>query len=67
MRGIGFKGINIAKHDVRILAATNRDLEEAVPEREFRTDLYDRLSEVVLEIPPLRARRETREALGEYP
>ena len=42
--------------DVRILAATNRDLEEAIEERRFREDLYFRINVVQLPIPPLRAR-----------
>jgi DNA-binding NtrC family response regulator len=44
--------------DARLIAATNRDLERAIGERGFLPDLHDRLSEVVLEVPPLRARRE---------
>ncbi|HEX5317296.1 MAG TPA: sigma-54 dependent transcriptional regulator, partial [Candidatus Kapabacteria bacterium] len=44
--------------DVRIIAATNRNLEEAIRRSEFREDLFYRLSGVRLLIPPLRLRRE---------
>jgi DNA-binding NtrC family response regulator len=44
--------------DVRILAATNRDLQEEVKAKNFRPDLYYRINVVSLEIPPLRWRRE---------
>jgi DNA-binding NtrC family response regulator len=42
--------------DVRILSATNRDLETAVEEKQFREDLYFRVNVIQLEVPPLRAR-----------
>jgi transcriptional regulator with PAS, ATPase and Fis domain len=44
--------------DVRILAATNRDLRQRVQEGQFREDLFYRLNVVNIEIPPLRRRRE---------
>ena len=44
--------------DVRVMAATNRDLDLAVQERAFRADLLDRLREIVIEVPPLRVRSE---------
>ncbi len=46
------------KSDVRILASTNRSLEEKIHEGEFRQDLYYRLNVIRLELPPLRERRE---------
>lgn len=46
------------KVDVRIIAATNQDLERLMKEGKFRQDLYFRLRVFVIEIPPLRKRRE---------
>ena len=46
------------KADVRIIAATNEDLQTAIAEKRFRADLYQRLKEYTLHIPPLRECKE---------
>ena len=52
--------------DVRVIAATHRDLEAAMQGRSFREDLYYRLRRVVLEVPPLRDRLEDLPVLVEH-
>src|SRR5262245_57459093 len=51
--------------DVRVLAATNRDLEQAVADGQFREDLFFRLNVVCITVPPLRQRRDEIPALTE--
>lgn len=72
LRAIEFKEFmrigaeTVTRVDVRIIAATNKDLQEQVDLKKFREDLYFRLKAVTLSIPPLRKRKEDIEELVYY-
>jgi len=59
-------GTRTVKVDVRLVAATNRDLAKAIAEGHFREDLFYRLNVVGIAVPPLRERKEDIEPLAEH-
>jgi DNA-binding NtrC family response regulator len=59
-------GSKTLKVDVRIIATTNRDLEQEIEKNNFRQDLYFRLNVIPVIVPPLRERREDVPVLAEY-
>lgn len=59
-------GLEDIEVDIRVIAATNKNLEEAIEKKEFRQDLYYRLNVVPVQLPPLRERGQDILLLAEY-
>ncbi|MBU5591796.1 sigma 54-interacting transcriptional regulator [Clostridium sp. MSJ-4] len=59
-------GLSPQKIDVRVIAATNRNLSEMIEDKTFREDLYYRLNVIPIQIPPLKERKEDIELLVEH-
>jgi len=59
-------GRGLVKVDVRVMAATNCDLEDAIATRKFREDLYYRLNVINIQLPPLRERKDDLPALTDF-
>jgi DNA-binding NtrC family response regulator len=66
VRPLGGKSTDIQKVNVRVLAATNANLHEEMVEGAFRSDLYERLAQHPLVLPPLRARKGDIELLAQH-
>jgi Nif-specific regulatory protein len=59
-------GVKVTSINVRVIAASNEDLEALIKQGRFRVDLYHRLAVVPLNLPPLRARKDDIEVLAKY-